>query len=61
MNMAIGFFHCHILYHLEAGMARVVSYGTPRDPRMKEFPASTAVADTDQFFLLGELLMLLQI
>lgn len=41
-------------------MARVVSYGTPRDPRMKEFPASTAVADTDQF-LLGELLMLLQI
>ena len=47
------FFHCHILYHLEAGMARVVSYGTPRDPRMKEFPASTAVADTDQFFTWG--------
>ena len=47
------FFHCHILYHLEAGMARVVSYGTPRDSRMKEFPASTAVAETDKFYTWG--------
>lgn len=25
------FFHCHLLYHMDAGMARVVSYGNP-DP-----------------------------
>jgi FtsP/CotA-like multicopper oxidase with cupredoxin domain len=21
------FFHCHIVYHMESGMARIVSYG----------------------------------
>ncbi|MBU1373878.1 MAG: multicopper oxidase domain-containing protein [Bacteroidetes bacterium] len=47
------FFHCHILYHLEAGMARVVSYGTPRDSRMKEFPESTVIAETDKFYTWG--------
>ncbi len=31
------FFHCHILYHMKAGMARVVSYkGSEMDPRIKE-------------------------
>jgi FtsP/CotA-like multicopper oxidase with cupredoxin domain len=24
------FFHCHILYHMMGGMARVFSYDTPR-------------------------------
>ena len=44
------FLHCHILYHLMGGMARVVSYGTPRDPRMKDFPLKTAVNETDKFY-----------
>ncbi|GAA4465172.1 hypothetical protein GCM10023189_45420 [Nibrella saemangeumensis] len=26
------FFHCHLLYHMMTGMARVVSYGDPLDP-----------------------------
>jgi FtsP/CotA-like multicopper oxidase with cupredoxin domain len=44
------FLHCHILYHLMGGMARVVSYDTPRDPRMKDFPLKTAVNETDKFY-----------
>lgn len=47
------FFHCHILYHLMGGMARVMSYDTPPDARMKEFPASIAVAETDLFYSWG--------
>jgi hypothetical protein len=31
------FFHCHILYHMMAGMARVIHYeGTQRDPKLIE-------------------------
>ena len=31
------FFHCHVLYHLAAGMARVVSYeGSEMDPDIKK-------------------------
>src|SRR5680860_1015880 len=26
------FFHCHILYHMMSGMARIISYDTPEDP-----------------------------
>ena len=47
------FFHCHVLYHLVAGMARVVSYGTPRDPRLKNYPLSTMIKETDQYFTWG--------
>tara|TARA_R110000868_G_scaffold304437_21_gene565400 strand:- start:29804 stop:32152 length:2349 start_codon:yes stop_codon:yes gene_type:complete len=33
------FFHCHILYHMKTGMARVVSYeGSERDSRLAPFP-----------------------
>jgi FtsP/CotA-like multicopper oxidase with cupredoxin domain len=35
-------FHCHILYHMMGGMSRIFTYGTPRDPRMEEFPVSKA-------------------
>jgi hypothetical protein len=29
------FFHCHVLYHMDAGMARVFSYGPPgHEPRL---------------------------
>jgi hypothetical protein len=47
------FFHCHILYHLMGGMARVMSYDTPPDVRMKGYPASIAVAETDRFYSWG--------
>jgi hypothetical protein len=44
------FFHCHILYHMMSGMARVISYDTPRDPRMEEFPVSKLVKEADMFY-----------
>ena len=47
------FFHCHILYHMMGGMARVVSYDTPRDPRMDEFPASKIIKETDLWYTWG--------
>ena len=47
------FFHCHVLYHLVAGMARVISYDTPRDPRLKGFPVSTMLKETDQYYTWG--------
>jgi CopA family copper-resistance protein len=51
------FFHCHILYHLMGGMARVLSYDTPpdtpRDTRMKEYPVKTLVDETDRYYSWG--------
>jgi len=47
------FFHCHILYHLMGGMARVISYDTPRDKRMKGFPIKTEIAETDRYYSWG--------
>ncbi len=44
------FFHCHILYHMMSGMARVVSYETPRDPRMANYPVSKLIKEADQFY-----------
>ena len=47
------FFHCHILYHLMGGMARVFSYDTPRDIRMKAYPVSKLVAETNKYYSWG--------
>jgi CopA family copper-resistance protein len=47
------FFHCHILYHMMGGMARIMSYDTPRDPRMEEFPVSTIIEETDAWYSWG--------
>lgn len=47
------FFHCHILYHMMGGMARVFSYDTPRDPRMKRYLLSKLVHETNQFYSWG--------
>ena len=44
------FFHCHILYHLVGGMARIISYGTPRDTRLKMYPISKIIDETNQFY-----------
>lgn len=47
------FFHCHILYHMMGGMARVFSYDTPRDERMADFPVQKLVDETDHNFSWG--------
>lgn len=47
------FFHCHILYHLDAGMARIFSYGTPRDERLKRYPVSILTNKSNRFFTWG--------
>ncbi|MEP0985687.1 multicopper oxidase domain-containing protein [Ekhidna sp.] len=47
------FFHCHILYHMMGGMARVISYDTSRDPRMEPYPVSKLVHETNQFYTWG--------
>lgn len=47
------FFHCHILYHLMGGMDRIVSYGTPRDERLKKFPVSNLIRETNLFYTWG--------
>lgn len=47
------FFHCHILYHMMGGMVRVISYDTPRDPRLKEYPVSNLIHETNQFYTWG--------
>ncbi len=45
------FFHCHILYHMMSGMARVVSYDTPRDPRMAEYPVKNLFKEADELYI----------
>lgn len=47
------FFHCHILYHLASGMARVYSYDTPRDPRLKGHPLKKLTQEGDHFYTWG--------
>lgn len=47
------FFHCHILYHLVGGMARVYSYDTPRDPRMEDHPVKNLIQETDRYYSWG--------
>ena len=47
------FFHCHILYHMMGGMALVISYDTPRDERLKDFPVQELIDETDHYFSWG--------
>jgi len=47
------FFHCHILYHMEGGMARIISYDTPRDERLKEYPVSNLIKETNKWYSWG--------
>jgi CopA family copper-resistance protein len=48
------FFHCHILYHMMSGMTRIMSYETPRDPRMKAYPVQQLIDETNQWYIWGE-------
>jgi len=47
------FFHCHILYHMMGGMARVFSYDTARDPRLNDYPVSKLVHETNRYYSWG--------
>lgn len=47
------FFHCHVLYHMMSGMARIFSYDTPRDPRMEDFPVKELIHETNQVYAWG--------
>ncbi|MBO0340686.1 multicopper oxidase domain-containing protein [Muricauda lutimaris] len=47
------FFHCHVLYHMMGGMARVFSYDTPRDERMEDFPVQKLIDETDHYYSWG--------
>lgn len=48
------FFHCHVLYHLNSGMARVFSYDTPRDERLKSYPLANLTTEANEYFTWGE-------
>jgi hypothetical protein len=49
------FFHCHILYHMKAGMARVISYeGSIRDSRLKDSPLKEVLNTDKHWFNWGQ-------
>ncbi len=48
------FFHCHVLYHLNGGMARVFSYDTPRDERLESYPLANLTTEANEYFTWGE-------
>ncbi len=52
------FFHCHILYHMKAGMSRIFSQGNYRDNRLKDYPLSKVLNGDRQWFSWGELSLL---
>jgi len=49
------FFHCHVLYHMAGGMARVFSYGTPRDPRLTPFSLKNLTQEANHLYNWGTL------
>lgn len=49
------FFHCHVLYHLGSGMARIFSYDTPRDERLQGYPLTNLTNEADHIFTWGEI------
>ncbi len=49
------FFHCHVLYHINSGMARVFSYGDERDPRLKNYALATLTTEANHLWTWGRL------
>jgi CopA family copper-resistance protein len=47
------FFHCHVLYHMMSGMARIYSYDTPRDPRLEGYALSNLTKEGRHFYTWG--------
>ena len=52
------FFHCHVLYHMKGGMARVFSRGDTRDPRLKDYPLSPIWNTDRQWYFWGDLTLM---
>ena len=52
------FFHCHVLYHMKGGMARVFSRGDTRDPRLKDYPLSSVWNVDRRWYLWGEITLM---
>ncbi|PHR69676.1 MAG: copper oxidase [Lutibacter sp.] len=48
------FFHCHVLYHAKAGMARIFSYGDAKDPRLVKYPLSNLTKADKTIYKWGE-------
>lgn len=48
------FFHCHILYHAKAGMARIFSYGDKRDSRLANYPLNNLTKADKTMYTWGE-------
>lgn len=48
------FFHCHVLYHMNSGMARIFSYDTPRDPRLAGYPLRKLQNEAGHYFVWSE-------
>ncbi len=45
------FFHCHLLYHMKSGMARIFSYeGSTRDERLAPYPVATLYKHDKKWF-----------
>lgn len=49
------FFHCHVLYHMGSGMARIFSYDTIRDPRMTQYDLKNLTKEGKRFYTWGTL------
>ncbi len=47
------FFHCHVLYHMMSGMARVYSYDTLRDERLNDYPVKLLLTEANKFYSWG--------
>lgn len=48
------FFHCHVLYHMMSGMARIYSYENfPRDPRMRDVKLKHLTNEGERFYNWG--------
>jgi FtsP/CotA-like multicopper oxidase with cupredoxin domain len=50
------FFHCHILYHMMSGMARVVTYeGSSRDTSLSRYPLKNLLKEDKMWFFYGSI------
>ncbi len=47
------FFHCHVLYHINSGMARVFSYGDERNEELENFPLANLTTEANHLWSWG--------
>ncbi|OJV17285.1 MAG: hypothetical protein BGO21_25675 [Dyadobacter sp. 50-39] len=50
------FFHCHVLYHMMSGMARIVEYqGSSRDTSLARYPLRNLLKEDKMWFFYGSI------